>query len=262
MKKPTDLKKSKPQEYQRKLAEWNIHLAGCWTEGEVKRVFQIFQSLSTLVGGSNLPMLFNYQTTTIHHSQRSGRVGRTSNDDIFLDEDWTYWTFAHELGHRWNNAWSRQPEEILRDAFGAGKWEWLKLSLRRLEKLFRKILERLGFKCRLDWQALWYHPGQAPPPCGVDRNFNASEDLAETFAAAIFPKDAIQRARNASNRNKKLKRSSISWDWGETYHEFHSSPRGKLILSLLRELTSEENALQQANHSPSEDQPGSANPKK
>ncbi len=158
------------------LLNWGIELIGEWSTDEINRIHGVFQKLADLGGGPSLRNLFNDQKTILYHSDRSGKVGRTKGGEIFLDSSWTNWTLAHELGHRWNNAWARQPEENLRTALGAGKFEWIKRQLRRFEKWLTRVLRSWGGKTKIDWKALWYNPGGGAPPCGVDRNFNSSED--------------------------------------------------------------------------------------
>ena len=225
------------------LALWKIHLAGDWSRHEKYRILNIFQRLSHHAGGRSIPALFNGQSTTLHHSGRPGRVGRTRGSDIFLDDNWTDWTFAHELGHRWNNAWHRQPEKQLQRMVGAGRLEWLKKTLRRFTKSLEKMLIGIGLKIHMDWHAFWYHPGEAPPPCGVDRNFNASEDLAESFAAIIFQEDAQKRARRAVERIGKFGKR---WDWPSHFQNYHATPRGQAMGALLRRLPAEKHSSNQA----------------
>lgn len=224
------------------LENWQVILEGEWSADETKRIHSIFHHLVQITGESALLQLFNHQPTIFHHSHRPGKAGRTRGGDIYLDDDWTDWTMAHELGHRWNNAWFRQPETALRTSLNAGKIEWLKRLLRRFEKWLTKILGSVGIKTRIDWKALWYHPGSAPPPCGVDRNFNASEDLAESFAATIFPEDARERALNAA---KRIINRVVNWDWGQNFLDFKQTPRGQVMQAIIRErLSSDQHADQ------------------
>ncbi len=212
----------------------SVVLDGIWTPEEASRILKIFIKLEVLSGRPTTSQ-FNEQITTLHHSGLPGRAGRTLGGDIFLDQDWTNWTLAHELGHRWNNAWGRTPEQELRSALHAGRLEWLKRAMRRFEKWLERLLGKLGKKTRIDWQALWYHPGDAPPPCGVDRNFNAGEDLAECFAASLFPDDARARAAKAAGR---LARSARDWDWGSQYDNFEQTQRGSLMKNTLKNYSS------------------------
>lgn len=217
------------------LADWQIQLEGEWSLEEIQRVLRVFETLAEQTSLSSIPELFNRQITTLKHSGRPGRVGRTKDNKIILDDDWTDWTFAHELGHRWNNAWDRLPEQRLRQAMGAGKFEWLKEYLRRFEKWLEGVLKKFNIKKKIDWPSLWYKPGSAPPPCGVDRNFNASEDLAESFAATIFPGEAKTRASNVATRAINLAKS---WDWSNTFSDYLQTPRGQITLQTIKELGS------------------------
>lgn len=227
------------------LADWQVQLEGQWTEEEIQRIHGIFQKLVRLTGDEGIERLFNNEVTILHRSGRPGIVGRTKGAHIYLDNEWTDWTMAHELGHRWNNAWKKEPERFLRKTLQAGRLEWLKNLLRRLEKWLNSMMQSLGGKQRLDWKALWYNPGGAPPPCGVDRNFNSSEDLAESFAASIFPEDAKQRANKAAKRLADL---GDEWDWGQNFDIFHATPRGKVTLLMIQ------NRLSQQEHPDPSDQ--------
>ncbi len=222
---------------QNKLKDRQVILDGEWTADETGRILAVFERLETL-SGRTTPDQFNRQPTVFHHSGLPGRVGRTLGKDIYLDADWSDWTLAHELGHRWSNAWGRAPERELRAALRAGRWEWLKRSLRRFEKWLERILKKFGVKKRIDWQALWYHPGDAPPPCGSDRNFNASEDLAECFASSVFPEDAKIRAAKAAGR---LARRVREWDWGNQYSGFERTKRGAFLQQKLKNASANQN---------------------
>lgn len=207
------------------LTTRQVTLEGDWAADEARRILAVFERLEALSGSSGAA-LFNGQDTVLRHSGRPGRVGRTRGGTVILDADWTDWTLAHELGHRWNNAWDRTPERDLRVALRAGRLEWLKRPLRQLEKGLERFLRKLGIKTRLDWPALWYHPGDAPPPCGSDRNFNSSEDLAECFASSVFPEDSKSRAKNAAKRPV---RPAAHWDWGQQHTGFIQTPRGQFL---------------------------------
>lgn len=226
-----------PRSGQTQLSLWKVKLEGDWSGGEIDRILKLFNRLLAEADGESISELFNGQQTILHHSGWPGRVGRTRGADVYLDNDWTDWTLAHELGHRWNNAWNRQPEKRLRKTIRAGHLEWLTKGLRQFEKWLERTLKRLGFEGHLDWRALWYQPGDAPPPCGVDRNFNASEDLAESFAATLFQEDAQKRSRRAAERLGNL---GEKWNWPSQFPKFSATPRGQTMLMLLKKLSAEE----------------------
>lgn len=212
------------------LSARRVSLEDDWTAAEARRILDVLERLETLSGGDD-GSLFNGQDTILQHSGRPGRVGRTRGGTVILDADWTDWTLAHELGHRWNNAWGRAPEHDLRTRLRAGRREWLKRPLRRFEKKLERLLKKLGISTRLDWPALWYHPGDAPPPCGADRNFNASEDLAECFASAVFPEDSKARANKVAKRPVK---PAENWDWSKRFTGFDQTPRGRFLSQHLK----------------------------
>jgi hypothetical protein len=223
--------KTEKSRLQAELSARRVSLEGDWTAAEARRILAVFERLEALSGGGGTA-LFNDQDTILQHSGRPGRVGRTRGGTVILDADWTDWTLAHELGHRWNNAWGRAPERDLRTRLRAGRWEWLKRPLRRFEKSLERLLKKLGIKARLDWPALWYHPGDAPPPCGADRNFNASEDLAECFASTVFPEDSKTRASKAA---KKPVKPAQDWDWSRQFAGFGQTPRGQFLRQQFKE---------------------------
>lgn len=237
------------------LKHWQIELADEWSPDEIDRVYSIVNRLNQKTQSNSPFELFNRQSTKLHHSGRTGRVGRTRGSDIYLDNQWTDWTLAHELGHRWNNAWERRPEFSLRNEMQSGKLERIKEVLRRFEKKIEIYLKKFGINKRIDWRQLWYTPGAGPPPCGVDRNFNASEDLAESFAAFLLPEQAKLRASKASLRQK---RNSENWNWGKLFSEYAQTPRGVLISQLLNESSPPKPSPQPSYQTASEDQPGRA----
>ncbi len=114
------------------LIKSKVALEGEWAEAEAQRILAVMRRIETLAG-RNVASVFNGQETIFRHSTRSGRVGRTIGGTVELDAEWTDWTLAHELGHRWNNAWQRSPERDLRTRLQAGRLEWLKRPLRRFE---------------------------------------------------------------------------------------------------------------------------------
>ena len=76
----------------------------------------------------------------------------------------------------------------------------------------------------------WYHTGSPPPPCGIDKHFNAMEDFAESVTAYVYPEEASLKA---------LRRKKPYNKYG--YSHFHETPRGQFIHELIER--SKENAL-------------------
>ena len=115
----------------------------------------------------------------------------------------TTWTITHELAHGWD---------------ASTGWQFSK----RMAKTTRSglLFPRLHL-WRPPWKLFWYHVGSPPPPCGVDRHFNAIEDFAESVTAYLYPEEA---ARRAADRGYPYEQ------WG--YIHFGETPRGKFIRAL------------------------------
>lgn len=130
--------------------------------------------------------------------------GLTSRGLIRLNPDgMTEWTVVHELAHAWDAANGWKLSEQMSKATGSffpSRW----LHMRHPKD-----------------PAYWYHVGSPPAPCGIDKNFNAKEDFAESVTAYLFPEEAHRRAeiRKAAYEEK-----------GFTH--FHETPRGKYIKAL------------------------------
>ena len=78
-------------------------------------------------------------------------------------------------------------------------------------------------------EAFWYNPGNGPPPCGIDANFNAKEDFAEAVAAYVYPEIA---KIEASRRNNGYW-SYSNLDRGWNYSSYLDTPRGQYIHALM-----------------------------
>jgi len=83
-----------------RLAEWQIELLGEWSSDEVNRIHSIFETLTNNARTNHLPELLSGLPTTLQHSGCVGTVGRTRGNTILLDDAWSNWTLAHEIGHR------------------------------------------------------------------------------------------------------------------------------------------------------------------
>ncbi len=185
------------------LIKNKVVLEGEWAEAEAQRVLAVMRRIETLAG-RNVASVFNGQETIFRHSSRSGRVGRTIGGTVELDAEWTDWTLAHELGHRWNNAWQRSPERDLRTRLQAGRLEWLKRPLRRFEKWLERAL---GSKtARLASTLVSYR--QRGPTMRLRPQLNASEDLAECLRIRV-PEVAKERAAKATKEWRNQNRIGI-----------------------------------------------------
>ena len=118
----------------------------------------------------------------------------------------TSWTIAHELAHRWDASTG-----------------WV-LSKRLRRDTHSGFLFRPLHILRPSWKIFWYRVGSLPPPCGVDKNFNAIEDFAESVTAFLYPEEAAKRAAERGYPYEK---------WG--YGHFHDTPRGKIVGKLIVE---------------------------
>ncbi len=133
-------------------------------------------------------------------------LGLTSKGLVRLNPKYiTEWTVVHELAHAWDAANNWLISDLLRRETHSGfHFLWL----------HQRYRERKQF---------WYHVGSPPAPCGVDKNFTAKEDFAESVTAYLFPAEA---RRKASKRG-------YSYEFNGYIH-FHDTPRGKFIHSLFR----------------------------
>jgi hypothetical protein len=116
------------------------------------------------------------------------------------------WTVVHELAHAWDFHSYGMCSRNLRMYVGA----------------FRKggRLAAIKHFLKRDDPEYWYWPGSSPPACGMDGNFNAMEDFAETVSAFVYPATACARA--AQNH----------WPY-DPYPDFRSTPRGRFVAKLL-----------------------------
>lgn len=134
------------------------------------------------------------------------QLGLTSKGLIVFNPRYiTEWTVVHELAHAWDAA-----------------NDWLISDIMRKETHSGFFCRWLHYKFR-ERKAFWYHVGSPPAPCGVDKNFDAREDFAESLTAYIFSEEAHHRA---SKRGFAYETNG--------YTNFHDTPRGKFIESLLR----------------------------
>ncbi len=133
-------------------------------------------------------------------------LGLTSKGLVRLNpKHVTEWTIVHELAHAWDAANNWLISDIMRKETHSGfHFKWL-------HNIYR------------DRKQFWYHVGSPPAPCGIDKNFNAKEDFAESLTAYIFPDEARRRAS----------RRGYSYEFNGFIH-FHDTPRGQFIHSLLR----------------------------
>ena len=71
-----------------------------------------------------------------------------------------------------------------------------------------------------------YDPGMWPPPAGIDMNFNALEDFAESVTAFVYPGEAKGKAE--------IRRVTYL-EYG--YTNYYQTPRARYIAKLLGRTT-------------------------
>ena len=133
-------------------------------------------------------------------------LGLTSKGLVRLNPKYlTEWTIIHELAHAWDAGNNWLISDILRRETHSG------FRSRWLHSIYPNRKQFL------------YHVGSPPAPCGIDKNFTAKEDFAESLTAYLFPDEARCRAS----------RRGYSYEFNGFIH-FHDTPRGQFIHSLLR----------------------------
>ena len=178
-----------------------------WTIDELETVVEAVRDLAEAMGGADS---FRAKLRGVVLKQRVMRAGGLgmAHSITMNDAGFTKWPVVHELGHAWDgvNGWrlSRDMQEEL----GAG-----------FARPTRHLFDRNN-------PADWYDPGDGPPPCGLDQNFNRKEDFAEAVAAFVYPDQAQQ---NAVARGWPYVDPARGYD----YDGFHATPRGKFIGALL-----------------------------
>lgn len=170
------------------------------------------QKLGTVMGGSaGFGQRLHGVAVTIKPMKYEGMAD--AHKVALRKDHFDTWTVVHELAHAWDAANDWKHSAAMQKAMGAGYHDlWC-----RIMHIFKPQDPRN-----------WYLPGNSPPPCGIDQNFNAREDFAEAVAALVFPAVAKQRAINRS------------WPYtdparGYAYSEFVNTPRGQSIQQLLAE---------------------------
>lgn len=133
-------------------------------------------------------------------------LGLTSKGLVRLNpKGITEWTIVHELAHAWDAANGWLISDIMRKETHSGfHFHWLHSNYPNRKQF-------------------WYHVGSPPAPCGIDKNFTAKEDFAESLTAYLFPDEARRRAS----------KRGYSYEFNGFIH-FHDTPRGQFIHSLLR----------------------------
>lgn len=176
-------------------------LTGNWQERELTLLEQVFDRFNA--SGVFNPWPYSVNITL----EPTGGNCLLANGTTCLNSNGlTTWTIAHELAHGWDAAHGWQLSKRMRKATHSG---------------FLSNFIHYSFP---KWKVFWYRVGSPPPPCGIDKNFNAVEDFAESVTAYLYTDEAKQRAKQ---------RGWAYENWGYTH--FHETPRGKFIQPLMEE---------------------------
>jgi len=166
----------------------------------IAAINRFYQVTGSLYGQSNTPAVYS-----VYLDEKGGNNFQKQDQIHFNSRNLTEWTVTHELAHSLDSAHRWRLSGQMKKFTGSG---FLSKALH---------LEQPG------WKLFWYRVGSPPPPCGIDKNFNALEDFAETVTAFIFPEEAHRRAAERGYPYEK---------WGYTH--FHATPRGTYFANLIR----------------------------
>jgi len=193
------------------LIDWgmkqNKWINGLWTLNELLMVLNGVTDLAISMGGadnfkSNLGGVVIDQRVMTH-----GGLG--SAHKVTLNaSNFSKWTVVHELAHAWDGVNDWNLSDNMQHDLGAGFrhpiWHFLKGNDPRY--------------C--------YDPGNGPPPCGTDKNFNAKEDFAESVTANVYPAEALAKASAGNYPYNDPGR-------GYSFSGFQNTPRGQYIQALM-----------------------------
>lgn len=174
-------------------------LSGEWRERELT----LLEQVATRYREAGMVTPFPYPVQIA--LERSGMNCLLGGKTICLNANGlTTWTIAHELAHSWDAANGWRHSKAMRKATKSGfRWHAV-------------------YRWQPGWKFFWYRVGSPPPPCGVDKHFNAVEDFAEAVTAFLYPEEAAKRAAERGMPYEK---------WG--YVHFHETPRGKFVKELM-----------------------------
>ena len=186
------------------FSELNIHLEGIWSDQNHELINQAVKLFFSL--GSDPAVFWSGLANLVLSPAKIRYGGITRKGQICLNPiGLTGWTIVHELAHAWDFACGMQLSNDMRDftqSYGTTllfHWLWP------------------------DDERYWYRVGSPPPPCGIDRRFNAREDFAESVTAYVYPEEAACRA---------AQRGMPYSDFG--FDDFKKTPRGRFVKSLLK----------------------------
>lgn len=202
--KPPAIPTAEFQQHAERLAEhFGFQLDGEWVE-ECLRVVEESSTRFFALFPRESP-LQQWAKSLVVRLQGMSHGGMTQVNLVRLNPvNLTTWTVAHEFAHAWDASLGWRLSRQLKAETGSG------FTFKFIHTKWPR------------WKFFWYYAGSPPPPCGVDKNFTAAEDFAETVAAYIFPEEAKRRAAARGYPYEK---------WG--YQHFHDTPRGQFLKRLL-----------------------------
>jgi RHS repeat-associated protein len=180
---------------------------GMWQLAELELLFEAVSDLASAMGGAE-HFRENLRGVWVERAvMRYAGLG-AAHRIVLNAGGFTKWTVVHELAHAWDAVRGWRLSKEMQEAMGAG---------------FAHPIRHFFNPGNPAW---WYDPGQGPPPCGIDANFNEKEDFAEAVTAYVYPDRASQWA------------AERGWPYtdpgrGYAYASFLETPRGQFIAALL-----------------------------
>ena len=180
---------------------------GMWQLIELELLFEAVSDLASAMGGAER-FRENLRGVWVERAvMRYAGLG-AAHRIVLNAGGFTKWTVVHELAHAWDAVRGWRLSKEMQEAMGAG---------------FAHPIRHFFNPGNPAW---WYDPGQGPPPCGIDANFNGKEDFAEAVTAYVYPDRASQWA------------AERGWPYmdpgrGYAYASFLETPRGQFIVALL-----------------------------
>jgi hypothetical protein len=188
------------------LAQWQD---GEWTLSELTLVLTGVQDMANVMGGADK---FKTQLGGVTIYQRQiDTDGKGDAHWVILNKSFGKWTVVHELAHAWDAAHGWRLSQDMKNAMHAG---------------YKDIWSQIAHFFDPMNPDNWYGPGDGPPPCGTDQNFNAVEDFAESVTALVYPVEAkINADKSKFPYDDKVR--------GYNYADYASTPRGTYIIALM-----------------------------
>lgn len=187
-----------------------------WQLAELELLFEAVSDLASAMGGVE-HFRENLRGVWVERAvMRYAGLG-AAHRIVLNAGGFTQWTVVHELAHAWDAVRGWRLSKEMQEAMGAG---------------FAHPIRHFFNPGNPAW---WYDPGQGPPPCGIDANFNEKEDFAEAVTAYAYPDEAWRKATRPAEQ------APLNWQaWpyddparGYSYAGFRDTPRGQFIRALM-----------------------------